>query len=37
MVRVLFQQKNLHQYVDEQIDLTQADIQQPSTRWLPAM
>ena len=28
MVRVLFQDKNLHQYVDEQIELTQADIEQ---------
>ncbi len=28
MVRVLFQQKNLHQYVDEQIDLVEADIEQ---------
>lgn len=28
MVRVLFQQKNLHQYVDEQIELTQADIEE---------
>ena len=28
MVRVLFQQKNLHQYVDEQIDLIEADIDQ---------
>lgn len=28
LVRVLFQDKNLHQYVDEQIDLVEADIDQ---------
>jgi ATP-binding cassette, subfamily B, bacterial MsbA len=27
MVRVLFEQKNLHEYVDEQITITQADIE----------
>ncbi|MDA0808781.1 MAG: ABC transporter ATP-binding protein [Planctomycetota bacterium] len=27
MVRVLFQDKNLHQYVDEQIELTQAEVE----------
>ena len=27
LVRVLFQQKNLHQYVDEQIELTEADLE----------